>query len=770
MKLESTHLLKRKMIKYTPLILFLFISSILHAQHTVSGIVSDKAEKTLLLQDVSVFIPEFNRLDLSKEGGTYILRNVGIGTVTLQFTKRGYKSVVQTISTKDSATVVNVEMEPSIKSPEEVTDVSGQTKLAGNTPFINQAFSGYELRRRGQSSFLTTLTYEPGLDKFSYGSLSKPIIRGLSFNHIAYYQSSVPIGLFNRTWYELSAIALMEEGIERVEVIKGPATILYGENAMGGVMIFTDEKMPMPGTIKGDVNFGFFTNTVGFNADAAIKGSGLKGEFFLVRMGGKSHTSYIQGNGDLIRKNTEAKEFAYNSGYATGSFKGTGGVSKKWGQSKISFSYLKQQNELVRSLTDSAVAQIENNEERNRKILEPFIENSLLIASTENIILIKKSSIRFNASWQGNNSEGYDKFSGQSVDLKYISNPSKPFGYTVGTQGRFSHSGVNSIDEPHYKTKGFGIYSLLRYDLAKVSFLGGVRYDSKSVVNTIYLTDKKYSIPSVSAGLAFHASDEVTFKLNASTGFSVPVEEQDIQYIFSYGYLPASLSELLEEKNVGGDFELSWLHRNVSLCLNAFVNKIQNYLYQQPNEVDFSKIITATRFYFFQSDATFYGGEFSFQIHPVSVKWLSLGSNYSISRGEFDASTYNVPLMPADKIVSNVTFQSDRMNYLYRPFIRITLRNYLKQDRPYTFIEPNDLERNYETPTDGFNLLDIDLGGTFHLGKDEFDVSLSVSNIFNTGHYNHLSRLKYLSPVAVREMGRDISIRLHIPIGIKNAK
>ena len=240
--------------------------------------------------------------------------------------------------------------------------------------------------------------------------------------------------------------------------------------------------------------------------------------------------------------------------------------------------------------------------------------------------------------------------------------------------------------------------------------------------------------------------------------------------IFSFGYLPAPLSELKEAKNVGSDFELNWLNRNVSLCLNAFVNKIQNYLYQQPFESDFDKISIGTRFRFYQSDATFYGGEFSLQIHPVSVKWLSLGTNYSVTRGEFDISTYNVPLMPADKIISNVTFHSDRMNYLYRPFIRLTLRNYLKQDKPYTFIEPWDLVRNYETPTDGFNLLDIDLGGTFHLGKDEFDISLSVTNIFNTGHYNHLSRLKYLSPVAVREMGRDISIRLHIPIGIKNLK
>ncbi|HNQ00461.1 MAG TPA: carboxypeptidase-like regulatory domain-containing protein, partial [Bacteroidia bacterium] len=91
----------------------LFYSLGTMAQHTVSGNISDSKDKTKLLDNVAVYIPEFNSFDISKEGGTYILRNVGVGVVNIQFTRLGYKTVVKTINTKDSATVVNVEMEPS---------------------------------------------------------------------------------------------------------------------------------------------------------------------------------------------------------------------------------------------------------------------------------------------------------------------------------------------------------------------------------------------------------------------------------------------------------------------------------------------------------------------------------------------------------------------------------------------------------------------------------------------------------------------------------
>ena len=115
-------------------ILFTLDSS---AQHTVSGIISDKSDRTLLLPGVSVYIPEFNLFDISREGGTYILRNVGIGVVHIQYSLIGYKTIVKTINTRDSATVIPVELEPSLIELKEVSVSSNSSKL----PNDMQAFS-----------------------------------------------------------------------------------------------------------------------------------------------------------------------------------------------------------------------------------------------------------------------------------------------------------------------------------------------------------------------------------------------------------------------------------------------------------------------------------------------------------------------------------------------------------------------------------------------------------------------------------------------------
>jgi iron complex outermembrane receptor protein len=765
--MEPDYLFMNKIIT---LVVLLLVASVTKGQHTVSGIVSDRADKTLLLQGVEVYIPEFNRTELSREGGTYIFRNVGIGNITLQFSKRGYRTLVKSIHTRDSATVINVEMEPYIGPAEEVCSFSGLTKPCSASPFPVQLYEASVLRRTGYSSFVPALAYEPGIDRFSYGNISRPVIHGLSFNHVALYQSSTP--LLHRTFYELEDYSMLEEGTEMVEVIKGPASLLYGDDAMGGVLIYRDEKMPPQGVVNGDFNLGFFTNTVGFNADAGVKGTGNNGIFYSMRLGGKSHTSYIQGEVDTnIQKNTEEKEFAYNSGFVTGNAKGIVGINRKWGQSKLILSYQNQQYEIVRSLNDSAIARIEVNEERNRKSMEPFVESRLITAASENTILTGKSRIAINGSWQTSNLENENKFSAGNLDVRYISNPSEKTGFTAGAQGRSIRSGETSPSSgPHYKVTGAGAYALVRHDREKINLLGGLRVDSRKVENALLNTTKDYTLANGSAGIAFHPAEELTLKVNGSTGFSIPVEQVDVSYTHSYSSLVATRTDLKAEKNSGGNFELSWLNRNVNMTLNAYYTEIRNYIYSRASDPIFNIAYSGTVYTYEQSDAVLKGGDFSFQLHPDKLRWLTLGASYSFVRGQFADTELSLPLMPADKVVANLCFRSEQMNYLYRPYISFVVRNYQKQDRLYYYIHPSDFEEYLETSTPGYTLLDVNLGGSFKLGQQEFDLSLSVTNLINEGYVSHISRLKYLEPVPVREMGRNVSIRLHVPFGVKSIK
>jgi iron complex outermembrane receptor protein len=607
--------------KLTGIIMLLLSFLNVKSQHTVSGLVTDKLDKSLLLEGVSVYIPEFERIDFTKEGGTYILRNVGIGVVGLQFTKRGYKSVFKQINTFDSATVVNIEMEPFDGPFQEVSEMSLMKKFTENIPYAVHLFSGSQLRRTGNNSLLTALSSQPGFDIFSFGPISKPMIRGLSLNHVAMYQSGAP--LLHKSWNEYYSNELIDEGTEIVEWVKGPASLIYGENAMGGVLIFRDEKMPPAGIVNGDINLGFFTNTVGLNVDAGVKGSGKKGTFFSIRVGGKSHASYIQGEGDKVKKNTEEKDFAYHSGFNTGTLKGIFGISKKWGQSRLTVSYLKSQYEIVKSLDEADIAQIEVNEERKRKITEPFDDNSRLTISSESNVLIKKSEIKIKLSGQTNGRSDAEKYTHGNFDVKFISNSSKKFGFTAGTQMSIQNIGyyvghIAYTSEPDFKKSGGGVYLLLRYDLPKINLMAGGRMDKRKVNDNYANTVTDYNIPSGSVGLAYHPTEAITIKLNESTGFSIPDEISRVSSMYDITIKQDLLKKVTEERNYESDFEFLWNSPSISLGINAYYNLIENYAYLGKS-LDYGIILSTGNFAPFtytRDDAEINGGEFSLVFTP----------------------------------------------------------------------------------------------------------------------------------------------------------
>src|SRR4051812_44699454 len=194
------------------LFIFSFLTIQLYAQHTVSGHITDTRDT--LLQGVSVFIPEFQKYCISEEGGTYILRNVGIGTVNIQFTKIGYKTVVKTINTKDSATVVDAKMEATTTELEEVVVTSNSTKLPDNLPYSVTTISSKDLKNSGAISLMSALAMQPGVDRISVGNgISKPVIRGLSFSRILLYQNGTRME--TQPWDDRHDLGISENSLDK---------------------------------------------------------------------------------------------------------------------------------------------------------------------------------------------------------------------------------------------------------------------------------------------------------------------------------------------------------------------------------------------------------------------------------------------------------------------------------------------------------------------------------------------------------------------------
>src|SRR6185436_15000694 len=129
-------------------------------------------------------------------------------------------------------------------------------KLPDNIPFSANSVSQGDVRRYSSPSVMGNLSYQPGIDKITIGNgIGKPVIRGLSFNQIMLYGQGTRIE--NQQWDDHHDLGMTDIGVENVEIVRGPAALIYGADALGGALIFVDEKPAPVGTRSGDVNFGF---------------------------------------------------------------------------------------------------------------------------------------------------------------------------------------------------------------------------------------------------------------------------------------------------------------------------------------------------------------------------------------------------------------------------------------------------------------------------------------------------------------------------------
>ncbi len=771
-----------------PVLIILFaLSAQLQAQHTVSGIVSDKADVTLLHEGVTIYIPELNKSDVSKEGGTYILTNVGIGTVHIRFSKEGYQTEVRTISTSDSAVVVNVELVKSILSPDITSQTSYHGQLPENTILPVNVYSSKELTKHGSIDILSSLAYNPESEVISDGPGNTHVsIHGSGINRVAYFEEGTK--LENNFWDNYYSPGINFNGIENIEVVTGPATSVLGAGSFGAILLH-DERTPVTGKKTGDVKIRFNSNTLGLDGQAGFKGSSAKGLFYSLRFGVQSQTSYIQGGDSIKVVNTEERPFASNSKFNASDVKATIGLNKKWGMSKITLSSLTQKNGLI-SIPEEA-QNLADGIEREREISIPYqeLQNNLFRSNTT--LFAKRSLFAIDLSYQSNqnktyrnnfenvmeNTDGLD-LSAFNYNVRYTSNPLKKYSFSLGTNGsskEIKNKGTFSRI-PDAKEMNQGGYVNLNYKWKRFLIQGAAQVVMKDLELETYkgMNDTSSSRPAInfkddymsvnsSGSISYQPLKFLSFRIGASSGTETPNYLQLANYSlhermnrFEIGNL-----KLKQESNLQFDLRVKVEFPAIAFEVNGFSNMINDYIFAFDSgidtilPVDSNRVDTFNVFRYDQSDATINGLEMRVTINPPTAKWIKLQLSYSRIEGKFKGAGY-LPDIPADKLTAALTLKSEKMNYLYKPFLTFAARNYSERVN-IAFSEKSN---------ESYFLLDFHLGGSFRWGNQFFDISVSANNILNTNFYNQYSLLRNLGTSGVSDMGRNVSVQLHIPFGL----
>jgi iron complex outermembrane recepter protein len=725
----------------------------------IKGVVKEKGSG-VNLPGVTVYIPDLNMGVVTDGQGFYQIKEIRPGNYRVQFSSVGFSTLIKSVLLRDSI-VLNIELERTAYSFNEVVVSDGKARSIEETPYKIETIQVKELAKAGNISLMDALTVIPGIDQISYGAaIGKPVIRGLSFSRImTVYQG---VRFENQQWGEEHGLGLNDLGAERIEVIKGPASLIYGSGAIGGVINIIDENIPEAGKLKGEFSQNFHSNTLGYRTAGGAKGTTRNGLFGSFRFLRESHADYIDGRGVTVG----------NSRFSMNSAKISTGLIKSWGIMKLSYTY-----------NDQILGIIEEDENENtlatsrndRSIQLPYQRVKDHFFSLQNTFFIGISKVKLNISYHYNDRKEIEEDLNEvdlginlhttNYDLKYLRPLTDKIELTIGMQGffqsNFNQTDVNDILIPDSRLFDNSFFSMTDINLGKVHLQGGVRYDRRhTTANSERLegyilpgsasgfeVSRNFSGFSGSAGATFKFNKAVLVKANVASGFRAP----DLAELFANGEHPGTNRfesgnpEFGREQNLEVDLSTSIRLKNFSIEVSGFHNNISNYIFFDPTTEVLNGL---TIWRYTQDDALLYGGESGIVLHPSFLQTIRVQSNVSVVNGTRKSDDSPLPLIPPVKFKHTLTY-SPKMDFgrVSKTYIVLNVINAMAQERVS--------EGEHVTPA--YNLVGIGIGATVPIGKSNIDFSVKGNNLFNENYFDHLAITR---PFGIYNMGRNISLNL----------
>ncbi len=725
----------------------------LYSQVKIYGrIIDEKTNEPL--RDVIVQVIEINKVTKSDINGNYQLNNLPNGKLTLEFSKIGYKKYNTTINSITDEQELNIKLSETIIETEEilVTGIFNSTQHENAVKI--DVLNTNNLLKIATPNFIEKVTSIPGVDMISQGlGISKPVIRGFSMNDVVVLDNNVRIE--NYQFSEHHPFGLDEFGIEKIEIIKGPASLLYGSDAIGGVINLIREKPAPIGKILGDATIQYHTNTEGIVGNIGIKGS--SDNFFgAVRIGGKSNADYLQPNG----------VFVPNSRFNEWSIKSNVGMFNKIGSFNLSYEYNLQK--LGETLPSE-----EEVKERGRKNELWYGDVDNHIISSNGTLYLGKFMLNLITSYENvtrkeitNTTTPYIEMNLGTFyyNLKLNFPSSDRFEYLIGSQGKLQrHRNINDRPSkflPDMNGGNIALYTLFQYNLINdLKLQAGIRYDYNKIntealnINTpsyIPPISKIYNNISGSLGVVYNI-DKLLFRFNLASAFRTPTLYELTSYGIHEEKFEIGNPNLTTLHAYETDFSVHYHNYNISIDIAGFYNKINNYIFIMPTN---DTIPGGIKIYkYLQENSKFIGAEISFHIHPKYFSWLHFETHYSIVNAKMDNGE-NLPLIPAAKLSFELRAETNKLWNFYSPFIEINSLIAFSKDN----VSPE------ETRTGGYTLINLATGISVPINNNNINFLLSVNNLFDRKYYDHLSTVK---PIYYN-MGRNITFTINTNFSLKD--
>ena len=609
-----------------------------------------------------------------------------------------------------------------------------------------------------RQNFSSSLEEIPGISIISTGpGISKPVIRGLSSNRVTIFNQF--IRLENQQWGSEHGMGISGFGVGSIEVIKGPMSVLYGSDAVGGVVYVNPDSYYNGDGIEIELATIYNSNFNGFTNNLGIKGGSNKLSY-LVQTSLVNNDNFNTPDQEIENTYFNQNDLKLGLGYTTDNF--ISDLRFSVSNSEIGIPHFEEDHD-----DDHDDDHEKDEEEKSYQEL-----TNTMISSKNRILFENNSEIEFTLGFSSNKrkefgeheEEGHDDHDDDdhddhgdeahinmdlettTFDFKYIFAKSKKLELIVGSD-MMRQTNTNLGEEeliPDADKKDFGVYALSHLHTSKWDILLGLRSDNRNI-NTSktglaqVIFDKDFSSFTSSLGFKRDFSENKIFRINFSNGYRGP----NLSELFSDGVHHGTSqyevgdSSLIEEKNFQTDISFSSFGSDSSFGIDVFYNSIQDYIYLNPTG---NSINGFPLYNYNQTDASLMGGELYFS-KSTSIEWLSYKTSFEYVSGEKSEGSYLPFISP---LTFKHSFNLDFNNNNYKI-------NFLAKGKQ------NNIGQ-FETATDSYLVMNLSGSHESTLINNKLDFVWSINNLFDKEYFDHLSRFKKMG---IHEMGRNISFGLN---------
>ena len=689
-----------------------------------------------------------------------------------------------------------------------VTGVTGDTKLKHATAPVS-IIRPQELRETSSTNIIDAISHQPGISQLSTGSsISKPIIRGLGYNRVVVMSEGVRQE--GQQWGDEHGVEADGNAVNSVEILKGPASLMYGSDAMAGVVILHSNPTLAEGQMRANVGTEYQTNNGLFAYSLSMAGN-QKGFVWDARFSDKMAHAYKNKYDGYV----PGSQFHERAGRLLL------GLNRHWGHSHLTWTAYHLTPGIIEGERDPETGELEHEEgwsghQYSKSLPYQQVKHYKLV--WDNSLNLSSGFLKAIIGYQQNrrqefeeeHEEEYEEEDGGlepalyfklhtlTYDLRYISNEWNGWKLSTGVGGMYQKS-ANKGKEfliPEYRLFDFGVYTTASKTLNKWTLNGGLRYDHRHLHGyeleedgDLRFTDfsRHFNGLTGSIGAVCNINDHLNLRLNLARGFRTPnmselasngVHEGSIQYELGNQQLK---SEYSLQADLGLDFTSKYISAQVAL----FANRIDNYIFtHRVHEVIEEGYLT---YAYTQGNARLLGFEAGFDFHPIhSLHFENTFSYVDAQLRHQPNDTRYLPFTPAPRWNAELKWElmhhshstinhhhaEDDTFHPYKKkglslnnmFLSAGIECYLRQTHIYW-------ADGTETPTPSYTLLNVSAGTDIQIsGKKVAELYINANNLLNRAYQNHLSRLKYADVnnatgrQGVYNMGRTVTFKVVVPI------